>query len=261
MKILFIGDIVAGVSRKAIIEKLPTIKNEFSIDFCIANAENLAGGAGITKAVLKEFPHGLIDVFTAGDHVWDQKKFQNEVNEIENFLRPANLKSSQPGKGWNIFHTGTTKIAVINLIGRVFMKDNFAECPFENAELILKKIPEDTKIIIVDFHAEATSEKAALARYLDGKISALIGTHTHVQTNDAQILPYGTAFITDVGMTGPNNSILGREINDVITKFISGMPTRLEVAKGEIRFDSVIIDIDENSGKAINIKNISKILN
>lgn len=260
MNTLFIGDIVAGISRRALIEFLPQIKKEFLCDFCIANVENSAGGAGITASVLNEFPKGLIDVFTAGDHCWDQKKFENEVEQIDNFLRPANFKTSQPGRGWGIFPSEHGKIAVINLIGTVFMKECFCQCPFDTVEKILNEIPKDVKIIIVDFHAETTSEKAALAHYLDAKVSAVIGTHTHVQTNDAKILTGGTAFISDVGMTGPENSILGREITDVIKKFTSGMPTRLNVAEGIVRLDAVSISINSETGKTEKIEKISRML-
>ncbi len=260
MNIIFIGDMVAGAARRAVMSALPGMKREFSCDFCIANAENSAGGSGITAGVLREFPAGLVDVFTGGDHIWDQKDFQNEIASLGNFLRPANLKRGQPGRGWGVFDSAAGKVAVISLMGRVFMKDSFAECPFETADRILKEIPSDVKVVVVDFHAEATSEKAAIAHHLDGRVSAVLGTHTHVQTNDDRILPGGTAFISDVGMVGAANSILGRDVTAVIRKFVSGMPTRLDVAKGAVRLDAVSLKIDGATGKALEISKISRIL-
>ncbi len=261
MKIIFTGDMVGGIARKAISLALPEIKSEFACDFCVANAENAAGGAGITAKVLRDFAPGLIDVFTGGDHVWDQKDFFNEIGGLNNFLRPANLKATQPGRGWGIFKTkDDIELVVISLLGRVFMRDSFAECPFETADRILKEIPRSIKNIIVDFHAEATSEKAAMAHYLDGRVSAVLGTHTHVQTNDDKIFPGGTAFISDVGMAGPAYSILGRDVKAVIEKFVSGMPKRLDVATGDVRLDAVCVSLDPQNGKAIEINKISRIV-
>ncbi|HPN83807.1 MAG TPA: TIGR00282 family metallophosphoesterase [Victivallales bacterium] len=257
MNIIFTGDIVGASARKAICEKLPELKREYSCSFCVANAENAAGGAGVTAKILSDFTPGLIDVFTGGDHTWDQKEFQNEISSLRSFLRPANFKAGQPGRGWGVFNSSEgAEIAVISLAGRVFMKDSFAECPFETADKILKEIPPSINKIIVDFHAEATSEKAALAHYLDGRVSAVLGTHTHVQTNDNKILAGGTAFISDVGMVGSEYSILGRDVKAVINKFTSGMPTRLEVAKGNTRIDAVVISLNEANGKAVDIKKL-----
>lgn len=257
MNILFIGDIVGKGGRKAVIEMVPELRREFNCSFCVANAENIAAGAGIAAKCLKEL-NGLIDVVTTGDHVWDQKNFEQEINLFNNVLRPANLSNRQPGRGYGVFRNqGGGEVAVINLLGRVFVKDS-AYCPFETAEKILTQIPGNVKCIIVDFHAEATSEKAAMAHFLNGKVTAVIGTHTHVQTADAKVLSGGTAFISDAGMTGAEHSILGREVDAVVDKFRSGMPRRLPVVENGIRLDAAIISYDLNSGRATAIKNISR---
>jgi metallophosphoesterase (TIGR00282 family) len=257
MNILFVGDMVGKGARKAAQSVLPDLKRKYNVQFCIANAENIAGGCGVRSKTLEEFPPGLIDVFTGGDHIWDHKEFEVEIASLKNFIRPANLKTGQPGRGYGIFRNpGGGDLAVINLLGRIFMKDAVADCPFDAADKIISSLPPNLKTIIVDIHAEATSEKAAMAHFLDGRVTAVLGTHTHVQTNDAVILPKGTAFISDVGMVGADNSILGREVGAVIKKFISGMPTKLPVEERNIRLDAVVISYDYASGRASAITKI-----
>ena len=257
MNLLFIGDIVGKGGRRAVKELVPDIKREYNCSFCIANAENTAGGGGINAKCIKDIFPDFVDVITLGDHVWDQKEFENEINNFPNVVRPANLSKKQPGKGYGIYRNpGGGELAVVNLQGKVFMRES-AYCPFETVDEILKTIPPNIKTVIVDFHAEATSEKAAMAHYLDGKVTAVLGTHTHVQTADAKILPGNTAFISDVGMVGAEYSVLGREVKSVINKFVTGMPKRLPVYEKDIRLDAVILSYSYETGKAISIKNIS----
>ncbi len=256
LKILFIGDVVGRGGRAAVKAMLPELKREFGCTFAIVNAENSAAGAGISATCLEEMKDA--DVFTAGDHTWDQKAFEDEVRRFKNFIRPANFSHLQPGIGWGKFRNPAGgEVAVISLLGKVFMKES-ARCPFETAEDILKQIPITCKCIIVDLHAEATSEKLAMGHFLDGKVTAVIGTHTHVQTADAQILPGGTALLTDVGMVGGDHSILGRSVEDVVRKFRTGMPTRLNVVENNIRLDACVISYEMNTGRAVAIQTISR---
>ncbi len=257
MNILFIGDIVGHGGRCAVHALTPDLRREFNLSMVIANAENVAAGSGLTAGCLKDL-RGCIDFFTAGDHVWDQKEFENEINGIQDIVRPANLSNLQPGVGMRIVRNPAGgEIAVIALQGKVFMRES-AYCPFETAERLLKEIPASVKTVLVDFHAEATSEKIAMGYFLEGKATAVLGTHTHVQTNDARILPGGTACISDVGMVGADRSVLGREVEAVLRKFRSGMPKRLPVADGRIRLDACIVSYDAGSGRANSIQPISR---
>lgn len=257
MNILFIGDIVGKGGRKAVKELVPELKKEFNCSFVIANAENIAAGAGLAVKSLNDLSE-CVNVFTSGDHVWDQKNFAQEITQFKNVLRPANMSEKQPGKGCGVFRNPASgEVAVINLMGKVFMKES-AYCPFETAEKILKEIPKTVKCIIVDFHTEATSEKAAMAYFLDGKVTAVIGTHTHVQTADAKALSGGTAFLSDVGMVGAEYSILGREVDAVLKKFTTGMPVRLPVVEKGIRLDAAVISYDVKTGRASDIKTVSR---
>lgn len=258
MNILFIGDIVGKGGRKVAKELIPQVRQKYNCVFCVANGENMAAGAGITAKCIKEIPEGIIDVITLGDHVWDQKEFEKEIIQFKNVLRPANFNPVQPGSGFGIFRVPAGgEIAIINLAGRVFMKEAISS-PFIEAQKIIKLLPARIKCIFVDIHGEATSEKIAMGRFLDGKVTAVLGTHTHVQTSDAKILPNGTAYMTDIGMTGAVESIIGRNINDVIYKFTTDMPTRLPVVeKGEFRMDCAVISYDVTSGKAKDIKPFS----
>ena len=257
MNLLFIGDVVGKGGRKAVKELVPELCREFNSQFCIVNGENMASGAGLNAKCINDIINEA-NVITTGDHVWDQKTFENEISQYDNVLRPANMSNAQPGNGWGVFRNPACgEIAVISLLGKVFMKES-AYCPFETVENILKEIPPMVKTIIVDFHAEATSEKIAMGYFLEGKVTAVVGTHTHVQTADNKVLPGGTAYISDVGMTGAERSVLGRDLDAVITKFRFGLPRRFTVIEKGIRLDAVVISYDPNTGKASDIKNISR---
>ncbi len=260
MNLLFIGDIVGKGGRKAVKEFISGLNQEYCYSFCIANAENIAGGSGVNEKSLN-FLKEYVNVFTLGDHLWDQKSFQTEINRLKSVIRPSNLNIKQPGKGYGIFkNIAGGEIAIINLLGRVFMKET-VYCPFVEIDRILQKLPSYIKTIFVDFHAEATSEKIAMGRFLDGKVTAVLGTHTHVQTADAKILPGGTAYISDVGMVGAVESVLGRSISDVIYKFTTNMPTRLKVVEtGKFQCNAVIISYDIETGEAKKIIPISKVV-
>lgn len=257
MKILFIGDVVGSPGREAIQKLLPILKQEYSLDFIIANAENAAGGSGITSKVSRELFDSGVSVLTSGDHIWKKSEIFELISKEEHILRPANFPSGAPGSGAAIFKTVKgVKLGVINLQGRVFMEA--LESPFKTVLSALEILSKETKIIIVDIHAEATSEKVALGWYLDGKVSAVLGTHTHIQTADEKILPAGTAYITDVGMTGPYKSVIGRKIEDVLERFITSVPVKFEVASEDIQLHGVVLDIDEKTGKAFSIVRIQK---
>ncbi|MCF6176635.1 MAG: YmdB family metallophosphoesterase [Victivallaceae bacterium] len=257
MNLLFIGDVVGKGGRKAVKELVPELRREFNCSFCIVNAENIANGSGLAAKCIRDL-EGVADVITSGDHVWDQKNFEHEITLFNNVLRPANFSNRQPGKGYGIFRNPAGgEIAVINLLGKVFVRDS-AYCPFETVENILQSLPLTVKTIIVDMHAEATSEKAAMGHFLAGKVTAVLGTHSHVQTADAKLLADHTAFISDVGMVGAEFSILGREVKAVVEKFRTGMPQRLPVVEKGIRLDAVVVSYDMMTGKATAIKNISR---
>jgi metallophosphoesterase (TIGR00282 family) len=261
MNILFIGDIVGSPGREAIKELVPGLKKEFKLNFVIANAENAAGGSGITPKVARELFDAGIDVLTSGDHVWKKREIFEIINEERRILRPVNFPQGVPGSGAEVFTLEDgLKVGVVCVQGRVFMEA--LECPFKTTRQAIEVLSKDTKIIIVDIHAEATSEKVALGWYLEDKVSAVLGTHTHIQTADEKILPQGCAYITDVGMTGPMDSVIGRRVEDVLERFITCVPTRFEVAEGNIQLQGAVLDIDELTGKARSIKRIQrKLLN
>ena len=264
MKLLFIGDIVGQPGRRAVAELLPKLRHEHHLNFVIANGENSAGGSGITPRIAEEIFSAGVDVITTGDHLWDQKEVMELLANEKRFLRPLNYPPGTPGQGSAIFQIpdpraktpDTILIAVLNAQGRTFMP------PLENPFLLaldeVKRLRQQTKIIFVDFHAEATSEKIAFARMLDGQVSAVVGTHTHVQTADEQIFPGGTAYLTDAGFTGPHESVLGREIEPVLKRFLTGMPQRFEVAKNRLLLHGAVIEIDDASGKAIKIHRVAE---
>lgn len=257
MKILFIGDIVGSPGREAIKKLVPLLKQELGIDFVIANAENASGGSGVTAKVADDLFSSQVDVITSGDHIWKKVEIFELINQEERILRPLNYPSGAPGRGAAIFKTKNgIKVGVINVNGRVFM--DALDCPFKTAMAACEELAKETKIIIVDIHAEATSEKVALGWYLDGKVSAVLGTHTHIQTADEKILPKGTAYLTDAGMTGPYDSVIGRRVEDVLTRFLSLIPVRFEVAQDNIQMHGVLVEIDEKTGKAISILRIQK---
>ncbi|HTZ11777.1 MAG TPA: TIGR00282 family metallophosphoesterase [Candidatus Margulisiibacteriota bacterium] len=257
MKILFIGDIVGSPGREAVKRLLPKLKEEYLLDFVIANAENAAGGSGITSKVAQDLFESGVDVLTSGDHIWKKSEIFELIKQEERILRPVNFPEGAPGRGAALFKTkGGKKIGVINVNGRVFMEA--LESPFKTVLKAQEDLSSGTKIIIVDIHAEATSEKIALGWYLDGKVSAILGTHTHVQTADEKILPQGSAYITDVGMTGPLRSVIGRRIENVLERFLTSIPVKFEVAEEDIRLQGAVVEIDERSGKAIAITRIQK---
>ena len=257
MKVLFIGDIVGSPGREAIKKLVVPLRQEYVIDFVIANAENASGGSGITQKAATELLVSGVDVLTSGDHIWKKSEIFELINREERILRPLNFPSGAPGRGAAVFKSKKgVKIGVINVNGRVFMEA--LDCPFKATFKAAEELVKESKIIIVDVHAEATSEKIALGWYLDGKVSAILGTHTHIQTADEKILPKGTAYISDVGMTGPYDSVIGRRVEDVLTRFLSSIPVKMEVAEENIQLHGVIIEIDEVTGKANSILRVQK---
>lgn len=256
VKVLFIADIVGKPGRQAVSDELHRLVDRYTIDVVIANGENAAGGFGITEEVARELYGCGIHLLTSGNHIWDKKESLDFVNREERLIRPANYPPGAPGQGSAIIRSASgIQIGVLNLEGRVFM--NALDCPFRVAEKEIEKLKEITPVVIVDFHAEATSEKMALGAFLDGKASAVLGTHTHVQTADQRLLPGGTAYITDVGMTGSFDSVIGIRKELAVEKFLSQLPVRFEVAKKDIRMNCVALEIDEYSGKALAIERLS----
>lgn len=255
MRLLMIGDVVGRSGRRAVKVNVSGLRREFGLDLVIANGENAAGGNGITKEVAVELFSSGVDVLTMGNHVWSKKEAFDYIDGEKRIVRPANYPPGTPGAGANVYETrGKSKIAVINLAGRVFLQA--LDCPFRKADELVAKVKERARVVVVDFHAEATSEKIAMGWYLAGKVSAVVGTHTHVQTADERILPGGTAYITDVGMTGPWNSVIGVKKEIIIDKFITQIPQRFEVAPGPYQFNAVVIDIDDETGEALSIDRI-----
>jgi hypothetical protein len=248
VKVLFIGDIVGKPGRQAVTALLPSLQREYGIALTIANAENAAGGFGIIPSVAEELFKANIDLLTSGNHIWDKKETELYLATERRLLRPANYPEAAPGYGAALWEQGGRRVGVLNLQGRVFMPT--IDCPFRVAEQEIALLKEATDLIIIDFHAEATSEKQAFARFVDGRVSAVVGTHTHVQTADEQILPAGTAYITDVGMTGASDSVIGMEPADVLRRFLTQMPTKFRVAKGTPILSAVVLDLEEESGKA-----------
>ncbi len=260
MNILVIGDIVGRPGRRAVKALLPVVSREYGIDFVIANAENASGGRGLTGDVMQELLLTGIDVLTMGNHVWDNKDIFRIIDDEPRLIRPLNYPQPCPGKGYHIYTAAfSTRIAVINASGRVFLPP--LDCPFMAVDEALKDIEDKADIIIVDFHAEATSEKVAFGYYFDGRVQAVLGTHTHIQTSDDRILPGGTAYITDLGMTGPYESVLGMKKELVLEKFLTGRPVRLEVAGGKAQLEGVVLTVDDSSYQVSRIMKISKILN
>jgi len=259
MKILFFGDIVGQPGRQAIKKILPQWQKKYQPDLIIANGENLSHGSGITEKCLNEILKAGIDFVTLGDHTWKQKDIIALLNNKETpLIRPANFPPDAPGKGYRLIELRTKKILVINLIGRVFMRENY-DCPFRAADEILKDQDEEADVIIVDWHAEATAEKVCMGWYLDGRVSAVLGTHTHIPTSDARILPKGTAYISDIGMVGVKDSSLGRDKEAAIKRFLTQMDQKLEVAEGPVEVNAALTEIGEK-GKAKKIKLIQEIV-
>ena len=248
MLILAIGDLVGRPGRRAISQLLPALRQQYNLDLVIANAENAAGGVGLTPDTAKELLDGGVDVLTSGNHIWAQKEIIPYLDGDMPILRPLNYPPGVPGKGYLV----AKGVAVVNLMGRVFIGD--FDCPFRAMDQLLAKL--EPKIIIVDFHAEATSEKVAMGRYLDGRVSAVLGTHTHVGTIDAQILPGGTAYVSDIGMSGPIDSVIGDDTEAVIQRFLTQIPHRLGVGKGKIALNAILVGVDDDTGKATSIERI-----
>lgn len=248
MRILCIGDVVGGPGRRIFKATVKRLRQEGQVDAVIVNAENAAGGKGISAEIAKELFEAGADAITLGDHVWDQKDTPALLEQDRRIIRPANLPSGCPGRGWTVISTEMGEITLMNLIGRTFMQP--ADCPFAKADELLGGPMTRNGIIICDFHAEATSEKICMGWYLDGRISGLFGTHTHVQTSDAKVLPKGTGYITDLGMTGPINSVIGREVEPVTRKFTTGMPSFFTVANGPAILEGCLFDIDRNTRRA-----------
>jgi metallophosphoesterase (TIGR00282 family) len=257
LTVLFLGDIVGEPGRSAVIGRLPQLKEKHALDLIIVNGENAAGGRGITGKITIELLRAGVSVITTGDHIWDQKDIAAFIDTEPRLLRPLNYPDGAPGSGSIVLETTKGKIGVINLQARTFMQP-ILENPFHSVEAAVIKMREETTNIIVDAHGETTSEKMALGRFLDGKVSAVIGTHTHVQTADEQIFPGGTAFMCDAGMCGPINSILGRAIDPIMNRFISNLPASFPVAGGEVRLRGALIEIDETTGRAVRITRVDE---
>ncbi len=253
LKLLFVGDVVGRPGREIIQERLVRIRNEHALDFVIANGENAAAGSGITGSIAKSLLESGVDAITLGDHVWDQRGWETEITQIDRVCRPANLPSGCPGWDHVIVEARGFRVAVFTVLGRSFMNMK-ADCPFQAADRMIDQLKAQADAIIVEIHAEATSEKQALGWYLDGRVTAVLGTHTHVPTADARVLPKGTAFICDVGMTGPYQSVLGRSIEPIVQRFIDGMPRRFDVATEDVRLSGAIIEIDASMAVARNIQ-------
>lgn len=259
MKLLFIGDVVGKSGRLALSQRLGRLVDRHNIDLVVANGENAAAGFGITPDTVRELLDAGVDVITTGNHVWDKKEVLSCIDKEMRLLRPANYPSGAPGRGCGVYTTpGGIEVAVLNLEGRVFMHN--LDCPFRAADRLLEELQRRTPVILVDFHAEATSEKVALGYHLDGRVSAVVGTHTHVQTADERILPGGTAFITDVGMTGSRDGVIGIQKELALERFLTQMPVRFEVCKKDPVLCGVVITIDEANGRALEICRVQEAL-
>lgn len=253
MKALFVGDVVGRPGREALTALLPGLRAELAADLVIVNGENAAGGAGLTAPIAAELRGAGADVVTNGNHVWDQRSFLKEIDALDYALRPLNLPPGNPGRGWLIARGAL----VVNAIGRVFMAAN--DDPFRALDALIAELgAEAPPVRILDWHAEATSEKVAMGWHLDGRFSAVLGSHTHVPTADARVLPQGTAFVADTGMVGPRDSVLGVRTDIILARFLTGMPARFEVASGAVVFNSVLVDIDDSSGRARSIQRIDR---
>ncbi len=252
MKVLMLGDVVGRSGREAVKGLLPGLKKKFSPDMAVANAENASGGLGLTAASARELLGLGLDAMTSGNHIWKHREIYPVLAREPRLLRPANYPEGAPGSGLGIYRTDQgVEVAVINLIGRTFMSP--VDCPFHAAETLLEQVPDQVRVRIVDFHAEATSEKKALACFLDGRVSAVFGTHTHVQTNDACILSGGTAFVSDIGMCGPSDSVIGMNPNPIVERFVTGLPQRFEVAEGPGSLQGVLVETDPD-GCALSVQ-------
>jgi metallophosphoesterase (TIGR00282 family) len=250
MLVLAIGDVVGKPGRRAVIELVPDLRKEYGLELVIANGENAAGGIGLTPETASELLAGGVDVLTSGNHIWAQKEIVPYLDSEMPILRPLNYPPGVPGRG----HLIKGQVVIVNLIGRTFMGN--LDCPFRAMDKLLSELDTRHRTIIVDFHAEATSEKVAMGRYLDGRVSAVLGTHTHVGTIDAQVLPGGTAYVTDIGMVGPSDSVIGDDTESVLRRFLTALPHRLSVGRGKPVLNAIMLNIDDSSGKATSIERV-----
>lgn len=256
IRILFFGDIVGRPGRRALQKVVPGLRETLGAHFVIANADNAAAGAGLTRSSAEELLACGIDVLTGGNHTWDKPEGLGVLQENPRVLRPANAAENVPGRGWGVYDAGPVRIGVLSLQGRIFMAP--LDCPFRGADRMLDHLRPEARILFVDFHAEATAEKMAMARYLDGRVSALIGTHTHVQTADEQILADGTAYLTDAGMTGPHDSVIGVRNELALRRMLTGLPTRFQTADGDVRVHGACVEVETSSGRARSITRIAE---
>jgi metallophosphoesterase (TIGR00282 family) len=256
MRLLFLGDVVGRPGRRAVQRILPVLIAREQVEFVIANCENAAGGKGVDPDSAEELLDAGVDVLTSGNHVWQHPSIVPYMNESRRLLRPLNFPRGVPGAGWAVHgnRRAPAPVGVLNLIGRVFMGP--ADCPFRAAEEAVEELRRQAKVILVDMHGEATSEKVAMGRFLDGKVSAVVGSHTHIQTADEEVLPGGTAYLTDAGMCGPESSILGVKSEQVLRRFLTQMPTRFEVAAGPVIVQGALIDVDPTTGQATAVRRV-----
>jgi len=253
VRVLIVGDVVGKPGRQAVVALLPALRRELAIDLVVVNAENAAGGAGLTGEIAREIHDAGADVITNGNHVWDQRSFLKEIDGLEFCIRPLNLPPGNPGKGWVIHN----EALVVNAIGRVFMAEQ--DDPFRAVEALLAELGDRApRVRILDWHAEATSEKLAMGWHLDGRFSAVIGTHTHVPTADARILPQGTALVADAGMVGPRDSVLGIEPSIIVSRYLDHLPRRFELASGVVQFNSVVVDVNDETGRARSVERLDR---
>ena len=258
LKLLFLGDIIGEPGRRAVIDSVPIWKKERGVDFVVVNGENSAGGRGITPKITIDLLRAGVAVITTGDHVWDQKDLAAFIDTEPRLLRPINYPAGVPGQGSIVLDTPKGKVGVINVQGRTFMQPSL-DNPFHVLDRAVARMREETRIIFVDAHAETTSEKIAIGRFLDGRVSAVVGTHTHTQTADERVFPGGTAFLCDAGMCGPTESILGREIDPIVQRFLSSMPVNFPVARGPVSICGALIEIDEATGRALSIQRVAEV--
>lgn len=254
MKILMVGDIMGGPGRRAFAWLVTRERQAGRVDVVVANAENAAGGKGLSTEAAQELLDAGADVLTLGDHTWDQKDMATYLERDTRVIRPANFAPGCPGRGMTTVNTDAGTVSVINLVGRVFMRPY--DCPFRAADELVKRARAAGRVVVVDFHAEATSEKIVMGRYLDGRVTAVVGSHTHVQTSDEKVLPGGTAYITDMGMTGPHDSAIGMELDTVMSTFLLGMPGKFKVASEDVAVEGVVIDVDVATGRARDIRRV-----
>lgn len=253
IKILVLGDIVGRPGRNLLLERLPDIRSELGLDLVVANGENSAAGAGITGKITKQLCDGGVDGLTLGDHTWDQKIFLGEIDDLKQICRPANFPEDVPGRDRLILDVGSKRVGLFTVLGRNFMGPK-VDCPFRTSDRLISELESEVDLILVEIHAEATSEKVALGWHLDGRVALVFGTHTHVPTADAEVLPKGTAYISDLGMSGPYRGVIGRDTDSVIGRFLDGIPRRFPVAEEDVRLSGILFEYDEGSGKAVSVQ-------